>query len=96
MKVRIIAHPLPTTPTTSAPMNPIPTPTVATSIASSQMFMVKLAATSILVTVYNLVQGKFKGIAYTTGRPKDEKKPSTPNCSSLQPEATPNVLSLPG
>ena len=71
-KVRVIAQPLPTTPTISVPMSQIqtvPTPTVATSTASTQMPMAKSVATTIPVTVYNLVQGKFEGIPYPTGRP---------------------------
>ena len=72
-------------------MNPIPTPTVATSTASTQMPMVKLAATSIPVTVYNLAQRNFEGIPYPTGRPQVEENPSAPNCSPPQPEATPNA-----
>ena len=39
-KVRVIVQPLPTTPTLTAPMNPIPTPIVATSTASTQMPMI--------------------------------------------------------
>ena len=59
-KVRGIVQPLPTTPTMTMPMSPIPTPPVATSTASTQMPVVKLVATSILVTVYNLAQGNSK------------------------------------
>ena len=66
-------------------MNPIPTPTVATSTASTQMPMVKWAAMSIPVTVYNLAQGKFDGIPYYTGRPQVEENPASPNCSPPQP-----------
>ena len=90
-KARVIAQPLPTTPTTSAPMNPISTPRVAMSTASTQMPMVKSTATSILVTVNNLAQGKFKGIPYPTGRPQVEENPSTHNCYPPQAEATPNA-----
>ena len=43
------------------------------------------------VTVYNLVQGKFEGIPYPTGKPQEEEGPSTPSCNNLlerqQPEA---------
>ena len=55
------------------------------------MPVVKSVAMSILVTVYNLAQGKFKGIPYPTGRPQVEENPSTPNCNPPQPEATPNA-----
>ena len=60
--------------------------------------MVKSAAMSILVTVYNLAQGKFEGISYPIGRPKVEENPSTPHCSPAQqrpqPEAIPNAPSF--
>ena len=69
-KVRVIAQPLPTTPTTSAPVNPIPIPTAAMSNASTQIPIVKSAAMSITVTVYSLAQGKFKGIPSPAGRPQ--------------------------
>ena len=90
-------QPLPSTPMPTSPMNPIPpavlTPTVATSTATTQMPMVKSAATSIPVTVYNLAQGKFEGIPYPTGRPSG-RKPFHPQLQStqqrLQPEAIPN------
>ena len=62
-RVRVIAHPNPTTPTPTTPINlipTVPTPTVATT--STQMPMVKSAATSILVMVYNLAKGKFDGV----------------------------------
>ena len=79
--MRVIAQPMPANPT--LPMNPIlpaePTPTVATSTATIQMPMVKSAAISIQVTIYNLVQGKFEGIPYPTGRPQVEENPSAPS-----------------
>ena len=60
--------------------------------------MVKSAATSIPVTVYNLAQGKFEGIPYPTGRPQVEENPSSPSCSMpqqrQQPEAVPNVTTF--
>ena len=46
---------------------------------------------SILVTVYNLAQGKFYGIPYPAGRPQVEENPSAPNCNPSQPETSPNV-----
>ena len=81
------------------PMNPImpaePTPVVANSTAATQMPVVKSAATSISVTVYNLVQGKFEGIPYPTGRPQVKEKPSASSCNTpqqrQQPEATSTV-----
>ena len=64
---------------------------VATSSASTQMPIVKSPAAAILVIVYNLAQGKFKGVPYPTGRPQVEKNPSTPNCYPPQPEAAPSA-----
>ena len=98
-KVRIITHSLPTTPTSTSPMNQIPpaapAPTVASSATTTQMPIVKSVATSILVSVYNLVQGKFEGIPYPTGRSQVEENPSIPSCNPPQqrpqPEAVPNT-----
>ena len=79
-KVRVITQPLPATPT--PPVNPIPA--CCTYPYSSHFYCnqsnapMKSAATSILVTVYNLAQGKFEGIPYPTGRPQVEENPSTP------------------
>ena len=79
-KVRVIAQPIPTNPT--SPVNPIlpiePTPTVATSTATTQTLVVKSAATSIPVTVYNLVQGKLEGIPYPTGKTPSGRKSFCP------------------
>ena len=99
-KVRVIAQPMPANQT--SPVHPIlpaePTPTVATSTTTTLMPVVKSAATSIPVTVYNLVQGKFEGILYPTGRPQVEENPSAPSCNMpqqrQQPEATPNVTNF--
>ena len=88
-KVRVIVQPLPTAPSTSAPVHPIPTSTVATSNASTQMSVGELAATSILVMVYNLAQGKFKRIPYPAER--SQKNPSVPSCNTTQLEATPSA-----
>ena len=59
------------------------------------MPMVKSAAMSILVTVYNLAQVKFEGIPHPTGRPQAEENPSAPSCSlpqeRPQPKALPNA-----
>ena len=89
---RVIAQPIPTTPTPTAPANlipTVPTPTVATT--STQMSMVKSAAMSILVTVYNLAKGKFDGVPCPTEGPQAEENPSAPNCNAPQSEAAPNV-----
>ena len=90
-KVRVIAQPLPTTPPKSVPVNPIPIPTTAISNASNQMPVVKSAATSIPVTVYNLAQGKFKGIPYPAGRLQVEENSFAPNWNPPQLEAAPNA-----
>ena len=59
------------------------------------MPVVKSAATSLPVTVYNLVQGKFEGIPCPTGRPQEEENPSAHSCNlsqqRQQPEAAPTV-----
>ena len=91
---------MPVNPT--SPVNPKPpaehNPTVATSTTTTQMPVVKSAATSIPVTVYNLVQGKFEGIPYPTGSSQVEENPSVPSCNTPQqrqhPEATPIVTTL--
>ena len=68
-KVRVIAQPMLASPSLS--MNPTlstdPTPTVVTTMVMTQMPVEKPATTttkSIPVNVYNLAQGKFKGISY--------------------------------
>ena len=70
-KVRVIAQPMPTNPTLL--VNPIlsaePTSTIATLTARTQMPVGKSAATSIPVAVYNLVEAKFEGNPYPTGKP---------------------------
>ena len=56
-------------------------------MATTQMPVVKstaMAATSIPVTVYNIAQGKFDGIPYPTGKPKEEEGPSIPSYSNPQ------------
>ena len=76
-KVRVIAQPIPKTPVPTAPVNStpiVPTPTVSTT--STQMPMVKSAATSIPVMVCNLAKGKFDGVPYPTERPQAEEIPS--------------------
>ena len=89
-KVRVIAQPIPTTPSPTAPVNSTaPNPTVAT--VSTQMFMVKSAATSILVTVYNLAKGKFTKIPYPRGRPQTEGNPFLQNSNPPHFEDIPNA-----
>ena len=89
-KVRVIAQPIPTTPTPSTPVNwTTDTSTVAT--VSTQMPMVKSAAMSIPVTVYNLAKGKFSEISYPIGRPQTERNPSIQNSNPPPLEDIPNV-----
>ena len=84
------------------PVNPIPpavaTSTVATSTAPTQTPVVKSAVTSIPVPVYSLVQGKFEGNPYPTGRLQVEENPSTPSCNTPQQrhqsEAIPNATTF--
>ena len=98
-KVRVIAQPMPANPT--LPVNPIlpaeRTPTATTSTATTQMPVSRSAATSIPVTVYNLAQGKFKGIPNPTTGFQEGEGPPTPsfnNPQEQQPEATPTVTTL--
>ena len=98
-KVRVITPPMPANPT--LPLNPIPPAepkaTVATSTATTQTPVVKSAAASIPVTVYHLVQGKFDGIPYPTGRLQVEENPSTSatTCPSKGNNLKPHPLSQP-
>ena len=47
--------------------------------------------TSIPVTVYNLVQGKFKGIPYPLRKFKEGEGPSTPSCNNPQDDQLPEA-----
>ena len=68
-KMRVLAQPVPTIPTT--PVNSTaPAPTVATT--STQMPVTRSATTSILVMVYKLVTGQFVEDPYLTPRPQNE------------------------
>ena len=92
-KVRVIAQPMPSNPTST--VNPIPpaepNPTVATLTATTQMPVAKSAVTSIPVTVYNLAKGKFEGIPYPTGRPPVKENPSAPSHNTPQPRQQPEA-----
>ena len=91
-KVRVIAQPMPANPT--LPVNLIPptepSPTVTTLTATAQMPVAKSAATSIPVTVYNLVQGNFER-PYLTGRPQVEENPSAPSYNTPQQRQQPEA-----
>ena len=75
-KVRVIAQPMPTNPT--LPENPpFPAePTVVASMVTTQMPVAKSA-------VYNLAQGKFKGIPYPTRKFQEGEGPSVPSCNKF-------------
>ena len=76
-KVRVITEPIPTNHT----LLPEPTPIVVTTMVTSPMPVARSAATTtaaIPVTVYNLAQGKFKGILYSTDRLQEKEGFSTP------------------
>ena len=75
-KVRVITQSMPTNP--SLPVN-LTLSTDPITTATTQRLEARSAAnTAIPVTVYNLIQGKFKGIPYPTKRPQVEEGPSTP------------------
>ena len=91
VQVWVIAQHIPTTPSPTAPVKSIPiatTPTVATT--STQMPVVKSAATSILVAMYNLAKGKFNEVPYQTERPQSEINPSIQNSNPPPLEVVPN------
>ena len=88
-KVRVLAKPVPTTPT--APVNSTaPGPTVATT--STQVPVTRSTATSILVTVYKLETGQFVQGPLSTARPQDKGHPSTPK---LKPSTTVRHIQCP-
>ena len=87
-KVRVLAQPVPTTPTTL--VNPIaPAPTVATT--STQMPVTRSATTSIPVMVYKLAAGQFAEVPYLTTRPQDGGHPLTPNSNPPPLEDIPSA-----
>ena len=88
-KVRVIVQLIPTTPTPTVPENI--TPTVPTPSLATQMPMVKSAAMSFPVTVYNLAKGKFDEVPYSTGRPQIEGNLSIQNSNPPPLEDIPNV-----
>ena len=89
-KLRVLAQPIPTTPTPTTPVNSTaPIPTVAT--ASTQMPIVKSAATSIPVMVYYLATGKFSEVPYPPARPQNKEYPSIHSSNPLPLEDIPNA-----
>ena len=98
-KVRVIGQPMPTNPTlpTNLTLSTEPTPTVATTMATTQMPVARTAATTttaIPVTVYNLAQSKFKGIPYPTKGCK-KKAPRPPAVTTPLWSSNPKLQSLP-
>ena len=94
--MRVIAQPMSTNPT--LPVNPTlpaePNPTVINTMGTTQMPVAKsadMAATSIHVTVYSLVQGTFEGIPYPTGKLQEEEGISAPSCSNPQERQQPGA-----
>ena len=93
--------PMPTNPTLPAiPTLPAsPTPTAVTTMATSTQIPVTRPTTattnSIPVTVYNLAQGKFKGISYTTRKSQGEGGFSFPIGNSPSKEQHPKLQPLP-
>ena len=93
--MRVIALTMPSNPT--LPMTPTlsgdPTPSVVTTMATlAQTPVVKLAnapTKSIPVTVYNLAQGKFKGVPYPARKCQKEEVPSIPSSNNLLEEHQP-------
>ena len=91
-KVRVIAHPKHITPTPTASVNftqTVPTPTLATTY--TQMPVVKSAAISILLMVYNLAKQKFDGVPYPIEISQAGENPSIHNSTPPQLEAIPNA-----
>ena len=99
-KVRVIAQPMPTNPT--LPVNPAlftdPTPTVVTTmVTSTQMPVAKPTTTTTIsslipVTVYNLAQGKFKGVPYPARKSQEEEGPSAPSGNNPPEEQQPKAV----
>ena len=91
---------MPATPT--LPVNPIPLavpiPTVTTSTATTQIPVVKSAATSIPVTVYILAQGKLEGIPLPHRKALSGRKSFCPQLqytpTKQQPEVTSSVTTF--
>ena len=95
-KVRMVAQPMLTNPT--LPNNPTlpaePTPTVVTSMVTTQTPLAKSAvvtATSIPISVYHLAQGKFKGIPCPTRMFKEGEGSSAPSCNNPQEDQQPEA-----
>ena len=87
---------MPTNPTfpTNLTLSTEPPPTVATTMVTTQMPVARTAATTataIPVTVYNLAQGKFKGIPYPTKRLQEEEGPSNPSSNNPLVEQEPEA-----
>ena len=91
-KVRVMGQPLPTTPTTSVPVDMIPTPMVARVYCIHPDVCSKISSQVHTSDGIQLdTKGKFEGVPYPTGRPHVEENPSAPNFNPPQAEAIPNT-----
>ena len=82
--MRVLAQPIPSTPTSTTPA-----PVVAT--VSTETPVVRSAAESISVMVYKLAKGKFAEVPYPTARPQNEGHPSVQGSNPPPLEDIPNV-----
>ena len=91
-KVRMIAQPIPTTPTPTTTVNSTPTvPTPPVSTSSTNMPVEKSAAASIPVMVHNLAKEKFDEVPYPSEIPQVEENPSIHNSNPPPLEAITNT-----
>ena len=81
--MRVLAQPVPTTTTLTAP-------TLTVGTASTQMPVVRTTTTYILLMVYKLATGQFAEVPYPTGRPQDERNSSV-HSNSPAVEDIPNA-----
>ena len=87
-KVRVLAQPVPMTPT--APVNStVPAPTIATT--STPMPVTRSTATFIPVTVCKLVTEQFAEVPYPTHRPQNEGHPPIQNSNPPPLEDIPSA-----
>ena len=94
-KWRVLAQPVPTTTTPTAPVNsPAPTTTVATT--STQMPVTRSTVTCILVMVYKLATGQFAEVPCPTNRPQNEgsNPPLLEDIPSAHPDRVPAAENL--
>ena len=83
-KMRVLAQPIPSIPTSTAPALMVAT-------VSTQTPVVRSAAEAIPVTVYKLATGKFAEVPYPTARPQTEGHPSIQDSNPPLLEDIPNA-----